>query len=442
VNKDTAKIVTALALALLLIGGVVVVAMPHHDTDTTRVVGYFANSNGLFVGDEVRVLGVPVGKIDRIEPQPEQVKISFHYAGNVKVPADANAVILSPSLVTARAIQLTPVYTGGPELADNSVIPLARTAVPVEYDDFRRQLQRLTDLLQPTAPGGTSTLGSFVDTAAANLRGQGANIRKAIIEVSQALAIAGDKSTDIFSTVKNLSTVVSALQDSTDVMRQLNRNLASITGLLTNDSDEVGSAVSDIDSAVGELRSFLAENRESLGTTSDKLASVTSALTQSLDDIKQTLHVAPGTFQNFLNIYQPAQATLTGVLAATNFANPITFLCGAIQAASRLGAEQSAKLCAQYLAPIVKNRQYNFPPLGENLFVGTTARPNEVTYSEDWMRPDYVPPAPVETGPAPALAAESPGATAAPGPTTMATPRPTDPAQGLPGLMIAPGGGS
>ena len=45
-----------------------------------------------------------------------------------------------------------------------------------------------------------------------------------------------------------------------------------------------------------------------------------------------------------------------------NFANPISFLCGAIQAASRLGAEQSAKLCVQYLAPIIKNRQYNFLP--------------------------------------------------------------------------------
>ena len=58
-----------------------------------------------------------------------------------------------------------------------------------------------------------------------------------------------------------------------------------------------------------------------------------------------------------------------------------------------MGGEQAAKLCVQYLAPIIKNRQYNFPPLGENLFVGAQARPNEVTYSEDWMRPDYVPPA-------------------------------------------------
>jgi phospholipid/cholesterol/gamma-HCH transport system substrate-binding protein len=237
----------------------------------------------------------------------------------------------------------------------------------------------------------------------------------------------------VFGTVKNLSILVSALQDSTDLMRQLNQSLASVTGLLANDPNEVGNAVSDLNDVVGDVQSFVADNKETLGTTSDKLASVTTALNQSLDDIKQTLHIAPGTFQNFLNIYQPAQGALTGALALNNFSNPISFLCGAVQAASRLGAEKSAKLCAQYLAPIIKNRQYNFPPLGENLFVGASARPNEVTYSEDWMRPDYVPPQPP-----PAASAPTP-----PDPPPLAAEAvPTNPADGLPGLMVPPGSGS
>ena len=104
--------------------------------------------------------------------------------------------------------------------------------------------------------------------------------------------------------------------------------------------------------------------------------------------------MAPNTFQNYMNVYQPAQGAASAILAVNNFANPISFLCGAVQAASRLNAEQSAKLCVQYLAPIIKNRQYNFPPIGLNLFVGATARPNEITYSEEWMRPDYIPPQP------------------------------------------------
>jgi len=428
-----ARIGLAVVLVLALVGGIVVAARSLSKMDRTHITAYFDNSNGLFRGDEVRILGVAVGAIDAIEPESNRVKISFWVDDTVKVPAEARAAILSPQLVTARAIQLTPAYTGGPVMRSGAVIPQTRTAVPLEWDDLRAQLDKLTAALQPTQPGGVSTLGAFINTAADNLRGQGANIRDTIIKMSQAFSILGDHSNDIFSTIKNLSVVVSALHDSSGLLRQLNGNLASVTALLANDPDEVGHAISDLNAVVGDTRSFIADNREALGTTTDKLSSISKAVGDSLDDIKQTLHVAPTAFQNFINIYQPAQSALSGALAINNFANPITFICGAIQAASRLGNEQSAKLCVQYLAPIIKNRQYNFPPLGENFLVGASARPNEVTYSEDWMRPDYVPPqtnAPAPPAPpdAAALAAET--ATA------------TDPAKGLPGMMVAPGGGS
>ncbi|KZS70078.1 hypothetical protein LAUMK35_01766 [Mycobacterium pseudokansasii] len=428
-NRHTARIGVAALLVLTCIAGVVVAWQAAAATRNTTVVAYFKNSNGIFVGDEVRILGVPVGKIDKIEPQPERVKITFSYDAKYQVPDTAKAVILSPSLVTARVIQLTPAYTGGPQLRDHAVIPLERTAVPVEWDDLRQDLAKLTQMLQPSQPGGMSAMGALLNTAAANLRGQGATIRDTIVKLSQAVSALGDHSNDIFSTVKNLSILVSALQSSTDLMRQLNQNLVTVTGLLTNDPDEVADAVAALADIVGDVRGFVAENREALGETSDKLASVSTALNDSLDDIKQALHIAPTELQNFMNIYQPAQGTLSGAPAFNNFANPIAFLCGAIQAASRLGYEQSAKLCVQYLAPIIKNRQYNFPPLGENLIVGAVARPNEVTYSEDWMRPDYVPPPSNSTAAVDntALSAEV---------------YPTDPAAGLRGLLLPFEGGS
>jgi phospholipid/cholesterol/gamma-HCH transport system substrate-binding protein len=435
VRTRTGRIAIAAALVLVLIAGIVVVARGGGVVGRTHLAAYFDNSNGIFVGDEVRIVGVPVGEIDKIEPEPQRVKISFWLDDQYKVPADAKAVILSPTLVTSRAIQLTPAYTNGPVMADNTVIGQDRTAVPVEFDDFRKQLQKLNDALQPTQPGGVSPLGALVNTTADNLRGQGATIRDTIIKLSQAISALGDHSNDLFTTLKNLSILVSALHGSSDLLAQLNQNLANVTHLVANDPNEVANAVRDLGDLAGELSSFVNENRESLGTTSDKLASVSAALKDSIPDIKEVLHVAPSTLQNFLNIYQPAQGTLTGALSVNNFQNPITFLCGAIQAASRLGAEQSAKLCVQYLAPIIKNRQFNFPPLGLNPISGATARPNELTFSEDWMRPDYIPPQPPPAADPP----QAPLASEAPLPAEQAAA--TNPADGLSGLMVPPGGG-
>jgi phospholipid/cholesterol/gamma-HCH transport system substrate-binding protein len=440
VKSRTMKIGLAIALAVVLVGGLSVAVRSIGGIGRTNVTGYFADSTGLYKGDAVVILGVPVGKIESIEPQPDRVKITFWYDHKYKVPADAKAVILSPALVTPRAIQLTPAYTGGPALTDRAVIPRENTAVPVEYDDLRKQLEKLTEALQPTQPDGTSTLGKFINTAAANVRGQGPDIHDTIVKLSQAISALGDHSDDLFGSIKNLSTLVSALHDSSDLLRQLNQNLASVTRVLANDPNEVGNAVRDLNALTDDVATFVADNREALGTTSDKLASVSQALNESLGDVKQLLHVAPTAFQNFLNIYQPAQGTLTGVIALNNFSNTIQFLCGAVQAASRRGAKESAKLCVQYLAPIIKNRQYNFLPIAENLFVGASARPNEVTYSEDWLRPDSVPP-PAAGQPPPAVASgpvNTPPKAADAGPPLPAT---TNPSDGLRGMMAPRGAG-
>ncbi|MEE3064557.1 MAG: virulence factor Mce family protein [Actinomycetota bacterium] len=419
------RTVLATTLILVLVAGVIVAMRSAGAAARIVVVAYFDNSNGVFAGDDVRIRGVPVGAILKIEPQPLRSKITFSFDRRYRVPANATAAILSPQLVSGRAIQLTPPYAGGPTMADGAVIPQDRTVVPVEWDDLRAQVQRLTELLKPTRPGGVSTLGALINTAADNLRGQGPTIRDAIIKLSQAISALGDHSKDIFSTLKNLSTLVTALRDSADLLEQLNSNLASASSLLADDPNKVAQAAVDLNAVVADVQSFAADNREAIGTTSDRLTSISKVLVDSLDDIKQTLHISPTVLQNFNNIFEPSNGALTGALAGNNMANPIAFLCGAIQAASRLGGEQAAKLCAQYMAPIVKNRQYNYPPIGENLFVGAQARPNEVTYSEDSMRPDFVPPA--TNAPPPA-----------PGPPVDGT---TDPAAGLRGMMMPPGGG-
>lgn len=442
------RIGLAAALAIIAAAGTVVAVHVTRQVTRTEVTAYFENSNNLFVGDDVRIRGVRVGSVEKIEPEPTRAKITFWFDSRYKVPADANAVILSPTLVPARVLQLTPPYHGGPTMTGGAVIPTERTAVPVEWDDFRAQLERLTTTLQPTEPGGVSTLGALIETGANNVRGQGANIRDALVKLSQAVTALGDHSGDTFTTVRNLSVLVSALQDSTTLIRQLNLNLASVTGLFANDPHEVADAVKDLNDVMGEVKTFVAENRDTLGTTSEKLSSVSTTLNQSLDDIKQLLHVLPTVASNFQNVYQPAQGTISGALAVNNFANPITFLCGAIQAASRLNNEQSAKLCTQYLAPIVKNRQMNFPPLAINPFVGASARPNEITYSEDRLRPDFVPPQPDPFQPTPADGPGGPATSDLGVPLAAETPLPaspgaqTDPGAGLAGIMVPNGVGS
>jgi len=441
ISRRTLQRVTAISLAVTLAAASFLVGKKlWKEVEKNTYSAYFAEANGLFVGDEIRILGVAVGVVDKIEPQPTSSKVTFSVDKQYAIPADARAAILSPSLVTPRAIQLVPVYSGGPKLSPGASIPLNRTAVPVEWDDFRKQLEKLTEALQPTTPGGVNSVGEFINSAADNVRGRGDTARDTVIMLSEAISALGDHADDIFSTVRNLQLLVSALYSSTDLLASFNQNLASVTTLLTNTPNEVANAVQAVDGALADLRDFLAENREAIGVTFDRLTSITTALNDSRGDIKQILHVAPSVFQNFLNIYQPAQSAMTGILALNNFADIPQWICSAIEAASRARLNRVSKLCLQYVNPIIKNRIYNYIPAGINPFVGTQARPNEITYSEDWLRPGYTPPPPPE-GPPPAEGAQ-PAPAEQPAPTETPAPPPntlTDATQVLQNLMLPVG---
>jgi phospholipid/cholesterol/gamma-HCH transport system substrate-binding protein len=359
----------------------------------TTVTAYFANTNGLYEGDDVLLLGMPIGAVDKIEPLGDQVRVSLHYDASVKVPRDAKAVILSPSLVSSRAVQFTPAYTGGPVMSDGDRIDIARTAVPVEWDDFRGELQRLAASLEPSRDNPSGPLGSFIDSVANTLNGKGDQINTTVTKLSEAMTTLSDGRDDLFSVVRDLQAFVSALASSEQQIVQFNGRLASVGQVLTNSDNELSAALSDVDAVAADLQRFVAANRDRLKHTVDGLAAVTTSLDESRPEIEQLLHVAPTAFGNFYNIYQPAQGSLTGVLAVSQMQNPVQFICGAIQAASQLGAAESAKLCVQYLAPVLSSIQFNYPPIGVNPITGVQAREDQVDYSEPFLDPKSASPA-------------------------------------------------
>jgi phospholipid/cholesterol/gamma-HCH transport system substrate-binding protein len=69
VSARTARIATATALVVMLAVAVTVVATPWwKNVARDTFSAYFANTNGLYTGDEVRILGVAVGTVEAIDP--------------------------------------------------------------------------------------------------------------------------------------------------------------------------------------------------------------------------------------------------------------------------------------------------------------------------------------------------------------------------------------
>ncbi|HEX7323605.1 MAG TPA: MlaD family protein, partial [Mycobacterium sp.] len=96
----SAVILGSLAVVLALVGAFVARGL-YQKATTNSVTAYFPEAVALYAGDEVRIMGIQVGAIDKIEPGGDKTKVTFHYDKKYKVPADAVAAILNPQLVAA-----------------------------------------------------------------------------------------------------------------------------------------------------------------------------------------------------------------------------------------------------------------------------------------------------------------------------------------------------
>ena len=380
--------VAAIAVALALIAGFVGYNLIKK-ASTTTVVAYFTDALALYPGDRVQIMGVKVGNIDSVEPAGDKMKVTLHYASKYKVPANATASILNPTVVASRVLQLSPAYTGGPALTDNSVIPLERTQVPVEWDDIRSQLDKLVTELGPTPTQPKGPLGDLVESLSSNLNGKGKQINTTFRALSDAVGALRDGQGDLFSVTKSLALFVNALHKSDQQLVALNSNLATFTGSLNNSDQELAKAVRDIDGLMKTARKFVDDNGSLLSTDINNLADVTNALMQPepRNGIETALHVYPNLAANVNGIYHPTNGSINAIPAVASWANPMQFLCSAIQAGSRLGYQESAELCAQYLAPILDATKFNYPFFGVNQFSGAATLPKYVAYSEERLRP-------------------------------------------------------
>ncbi|WP_082959141.1 virulence factor Mce family protein [Mycobacterium sp. 852002-51613_SCH5001154] len=372
---------TAIALIAVLVGGVYVLS----STGNTRsIVGYFTSAVGLYPGDQVRVVGVPVGQIDTIEPRPSDVKITMSVSKDVKIPKDAKAIIMSPNLVAARFIQLTPAYTGGAVLPDGGSIALERTGVPVEWDEVKESLTQLAVQLGPTTGSMQGPLGRAINQAADTFNGNGESFHNALRELSQAAGRLGDSRSDIFGTVKNLQVLVNALSASNEQIVQFTGNVASVSQVLADSSRHLDNTLGTLNKALSDIRGFLHENNSTIIDTVNNLNDFAKTLSDQSENIEQVLHVAGPGIANFYNIYDPAQGTLNGLLSIPEFANPVQFICGgSFETAAGPRAPdyfRRAELCRERLGPVLRRLTVNYPPIMFHPLNTITAYKGQIIY--------------------------------------------------------------
>jgi phospholipid/cholesterol/gamma-HCH transport system substrate-binding protein len=390
-KRTTVVATAALLIAVLACATVFLIRQSYFKPDT--ITADFTSATGIYPGDGVRVAGIKVGTVATIQPRGTQAQLTLVIDHDVPIPADAKAIIVAQNLVAARYVQLTPAYEDvGPTMPDGAVIPVERTAVPVEWDEVKTQLMRLATDLGPSSDVSGTSVSRFIDSAANAMNGNGDKLRQALAQLSGVGRILADGSGDIAAILKNLQTFVTALEDSDTQIVEFEDHLATLSSVLNGSRSDIDSALNDLSVAVGEVQRFIAGTRDKTAEQIQRLANVTQNVADHRVDLENVLHVAPNAFGNGYAIYNPDTGSPIGSFVFNNMSNPIQFICGAIGAVENVTGTETSKLCAQYLGPALNAIDFNYLPFGLNPYLARS--PQNVIYSDPALAPGGAGPTP------------------------------------------------
>lgn len=337
----------AVALVLLLLAGMLAL-IRGGDPERTAVL-YLPRAVHLYVGSDVSVLGVRVGEVTAVHPEGDRVRVDLTYDAEQRLPEQVEAALVSPTLVADRYVQLTPVYDGGPALEDGETIPLSRGQVPVELDEIFASLHELTTALGPDGANKDGALSDLVAVGADNLRGNGAAAGAALQGAAQLSETLADNKEELFGTVRSLQLFTTELAEHDAEVRAFSRDLATVSGQLAGEREQLGSALESLALTLGKLTSFVRDNRADLTANVQDLQQVAAALSKEKAALGELLEIAPTGISNFTHLYNPQSRALNGrINGDAIYEDPTVFACSLYVSLGR-----DADECRDLIAPLL-----------------------------------------------------------------------------------------
>ena len=300
-----------------------------------HLTAHFARTVGLYKHSDVRILGVRVGEVTGIHPEGQTVRVDMTYDAKYKLPKDAKAVVVSPSIVSDRYVQITPIWKSGEALPASYDLPADSTAVPVELDQIYSALDQLNQAVGPNGANRNGALADLLHVSAQNLDGNGKLLNTTLNDLSQAVSTLSTSRADLFKTVDGLQDFTTTLANSDATVRQFNTDLAEVAAQLSGERQSLATAVRELALALGEVATFVRDNKSALTANVKDLASVTSVLVKQKKALEEFLDNSAVALSNLQLAYNPKSGTLDTRDNGPSQLTPQGFVCSLLQAAGQ-----------------------------------------------------------------------------------------------------------
>jgi virulence factor Mce-like protein len=270
-----------------------------------EIKAIFPSANNVIPGNQVRVQGVEVGVVDKVERAPSgrgaQITMKIKEGKNVTVRRDASAHVYWRTLLGGNFyVELEPGSRSAPEMPDGGTIPMSRTTSQVEFD------QLLTSFDDGARTGIQTFFKEFKRGFA-----QPAAPRETIRELSPALratarGLPGLRGTrpgsDLPDLARGASRALGALARSESELAGLVEHTDTALAVTAARSQDIGSMLDQAPATLADTRTTMTRLRTTLDTLdpvaddlrpgSRRLAGAVTAATPTMNELARLVPTA------------------------------------------------------------------------------------------------------------------------------------------------------
>lgn len=299
---------TAFALVAVFLGVVLVNTMVDGLGGSTRSYSaIFTDVSGLRVGDDVRVAGVRVGRVQSIAVDGRDgARVAFDLDAEQPILATTDVVMRYQNLVGQRYLALEQGRDRGEPLPDGATITTDHTSPGFDLTELLNGFRPLFEVLQP---GDVNTLATSIVQV---LQGEGGTVESLLQQTTQLTTFVADRDAVIGTVLTELTPVLMNLDDKGDQLTATIAELRDLMAGLARDRRSIGESISGVSTLVGATSDLLEQARRPTVGVARELRASARLLAENRPQLAAAIRSfavtmtslgRPTSYENALNVY-------------------------------------------------------------------------------------------------------------------------------------------
>lgn len=240
----------------------------------------FTDVSGLTTGDEVKIAGAPVGRVDEIEVVDGRARVRMTVRDSVRVPADTEAAVRWRDAMGRRVVYLIP-GTSHERMRPGAHI--TRTRSVVDGGALLDQLAPLTRSIDP------KKVNQVLVSLAQALDGNAGGIDRLIVDVDRLSSTIAARRARLSQMLEDYATITSVIARRDKQIATAVDDLVSLSDAFADNRKLIDEALVQLAATARTSDAVLARNSRSLAEVIRRLAAFSSGVRRNTGVVKSVL---------------------------------------------------------------------------------------------------------------------------------------------------------